>query len=424
VSASLVAPIIAFAILASFAFEVWLDLRQIRWLQRHRDAVPAVFAGQVSLTDHRRSVAYASERLRLSILDTVAGTVFALILLPGAGFAAIQTGIAGLVGTGYVAGLCLAGVVVALFAAIELPFMTWRTFHIEAKYGFNRTTPVLFLADLAKGAMLTAAIGAPFVLAIDAVLRNAGGQWWLAAWALYVGFNLVLLLIVPTWIMPLFNKFEPLGDAALKGRIEQLLARCGFRSGGLFQMDGSKRSGHGNAFFTGFGPSKRIVHFDTILASLSPSEIEAVLAHELGHFKRRHIVKRMVSQLFISFAIFALVGRVAGQDWFLGGLGLAPETATTMPLAGLILVLLAIPAFTGWFKGISNWRSRVHEFEADAYAAAQTSGADLAAALLKLHKDNASPNTTDPVYSTFKHTHPPTAERIVRLQSDRLQPAE
>jgi STE24 endopeptidase len=257
----------------------------------------------------------------------------------------------------------------------------------------------------------------PFVLAIDFIMRQAGDLWWLAGWGFYVAFSLLMLLIVPRFVMPLFNKFEPIDDAALRARIETLLARCGFHASGLFKMDGSRRSSHGNAFFTGFGPTKRIVLFDTILSSLTAPEIEAVLAHELGHFKLRHIVKRMAMGFAVSLAAFALIGYLASADWFVAGFGVAPETAQAMPLVALILCMLVLPAFTGWAKGISNWRSRVHEWEADAYAAQQTNGADLASALLKLHKDNASPSTTDPIYSTFRHSHPPTAERIAKLQT-------
>jgi STE24 endopeptidase len=278
-------------------------------------------------------------------------------------------------------------------------------------------TPGLFVADLFKGAALAAVIGAPFVLAIDFIMRHAGALWWLAGWGFYAAFSLLMLLIVPRFVMPLFNKFEPVDDAALRSRIEALLARCGFHAGGLFKMDSSKRSSHGNAFFTGFGPSKRIVLFDTILASLTPAEIEAVLAHELGHFKLHHIVKRMATGFAVSLVAFAVIGYLAGAGWFAAGFGVAPETSQAMPLVSLILCMLVLPNFTGWAKGVSNWRSRQHEWEADAYAARQASGADLASALLKLHKDNASPGTTDPIYSTFKYSHPPTAERIARLQA-------
>jgi STE24 endopeptidase len=404
--------IVGLAILAALAFELWLDRRQIRWIGGHRAQVPAAFAGRITPDDHRKSVDYAIEKLRFSMVDSVVTTALTALLLIGGLFGFLERTIVATAGSGYLAGLLLAGAVLLVYAAAELPFSWWRTFHIEQKFGFNRSTLGLFLADMAKGLLVAVALGAPFILAIDAILRNLGELWWLAGWGLYIGFNLVMLLIIPTFVIPLFNKLEPIDDSSLRGRIETLLVRCGFKSSGLFKMDASKRSGHGNAFFTGFGPSKRIVLFDTIIASLSAEEIEAVLAHELGHFKLRHIVKRMLTQLVTSFIGFAVIGWLIAQPWFAASFGVS----ATMPLAGLILAMLVLPAFTGWFRGFSNWRSRVHEFEADAYAAVQTNGADLASALLKLHKDNAAPSTTDPVYSTFKHSHPPTAERIARLQ--------
>jgi STE24 endopeptidase len=405
--------IIGLAILAALAFDLWLDSRQIRWIRGHRASVPAAFAGRIALDEHQKSVDYSIEKLRLARIDSVAGSALTALLLIGGLFALFERTISALVGTGYLAGLLLAGAVLLTYAVVELPFSIWRTFGIEQKFGFNRTTPGLFIADMLKGAAVAIVLGAPFILAIDFILRNVGPYWWLAGWGLYVGFNLFMLLIIPTLVIPLFNKLEPIDDASLRGKIETLLARCGFRSNGLFKMDASKRSGHGNAFFTGFGPSKRIVLFDTIIASLSAEEIEAVLAHELGHFKLKHIVKRMLMMLLTSLIGFAVIGWLVAQPWFAAAFGVSAE----MPLAGLILALLVLPAFTGWLRGFSNWRSRVHEFEADAYAAGQTNGADLASALLKLHKDNAAPSTTDPVYSTFKHSHPPTAERIARLQT-------
>jgi STE24 endopeptidase len=410
---SIVILIVGLAILAALAFDLWLDGRQIRWIRSHRDGVPAAFAGRIVLEEHRKSVDYSIEKLELSRIDAVAGSALSALLLLGGLFAYFERTITGLVGSGYLAGLLLAGVLMLTYAVVELPFSLWRTFKIEQKFGFNRTTPGLFMADMLKGAAVAIVLGAPFILAIDYILRNVGDLWWLAGWGLYVAFNAVMLLIIPTFVMPLFNKLEPIDDTSLRGRIETLLKRCGFRSNGLFKMDASKRSGHGNAFFTGFGPSKRIVLFDTIIASLSADELEAVLAHELGHFKLRHIVKRMLTQLVTSLIGFAVIGWLIAQPWFSSAFGVS----SPMPLASLILALLVLPAFTGWFRGFSNWRSRVHEFEADAYAAGQTNGADLASALLKLHKDNAAPSTTDPVYSTFKHSHPPTAERIARLQA-------
>jgi STE24 endopeptidase len=415
-SPSLLLLIVGLAILASLGFDIWLDRRQIHWLEQHRTAVPPAFSGRVTLEEHHRAVDYALERLRLSVFDSALGSALSALLLIGGLFAGLTDLAIAIAGQGYVAGLLLTGAVMLVYAVPEVPVAAWRTFRIEQKYGFNRTTPALFVADMLKGAALAVVIGAPFILAIDWIVRHAGQYWWLAGWGFYVAFSLLMLLIVPRFVMPLFNKFEPIDDQALRARIETLLARCGFHASGLFKMDGSKRSSHGNAFFTGFGPTKRIVLFDTILSSLTPSEIEAVLAHELGHFKLRHIVKRMLTGFAVSLVAFAVIGYLVGAGWFAAGFGVAPDTAQNMPLVSLILCMLVLPSFTGWAKGISNWRSRLHEWEADAYAAQQTNGADLASALLKLHKDNASPGTTDPIYSTFRHSHPPTAERIARLQ--------
>ena len=410
---STVSVIVGLAILASLLFELWLDRRQVRWISGHRESVPPAFAGRITLEEHQKSVDYSVAKLKAAMSDSFLSAWLTVILLIGGLFGNFEKLAMKFAGNGYLAGLLLAGATALFYAVFELPSAWRRTFRIEQKFGFNRTTPGLFIADMAKGAAVAIVLGAPFILAIDFILRNVGEYWWLAGWALYVGFNLIMLLIIPTFVIPLFNKLEPIDDGALRGRIETLLKRCGFRSNGLFKMDASKRSGHGNAFFTGFGPSKRIVLFDTIIASLSTEEIEAVLAHELGHFKLKHIVKRMATMLVISLVGFAVIGWLIAQRWFAAAFGVG----TDMPLASLILAILVLPAFTGWFSGFSNWRSRVHEFEADAYAAGQTNGADLASALLKLHKDNAAPSTTDPVYSTFKHSHPPTAERIARLRT-------
>src|SRR5581483_9844784 len=328
--------IVGLAIVASLGFDIWLDRRQIRWLQGHRAGVPPAFAGRVTLEEHQRAVDYALERLRLSILDSVIGSALTALLLLGGLFAAVTRLATDIAGPGYVAGLLLAAGVMLAYAVPEVPIAAWRTFKIEQKYGFNRTTPALFIADLAKGAVLAAVIGAPFILAIDWIMRHSGTTWWLGGWGFYVAFSLLMLLIVPRFVMPLFNKFEPIDDAALRVRIETLLTRCGFHARGLFKMDGSKRSSHGNAFFTGFGPSKRIVLFDTILASLTPEEIEAVLAHELGHFKLRHIVKRMLTGFAVSLAAFAVIGYLVGADWFATAFGVPAETAQAMPLVALI----------------------------------------------------------------------------------------
>jgi len=327
----------------------------------------------------------------------------------------MQSAIAATFGTGALGSLALAGALALIFAAISLPFGYIHTFSIEERFGFNRTTKALFLTDLIKSILLTVAFMTPVVLAIDYAARQLGDAWWIAVWGILVAFNILALLIVPTVIMPLFNKFEPLEDGALKARIEALARRCGFRARGVFKMDGSRRSGHGNAFFTGIGPAKRIVLFDTLLETLAPGEIEAVLAHEIGHFRLRHILKRMLASLIVSLALLAILGWLSRQTWFYEGFGLDPAVARDMPLAGLLLFLLLLPLVSHWFRIVPSYFSRAHEFEADSYAARHSNAGDLAIALVKLQRDNAATLTPDPIYSAVNHSHPTIAQRISRL---------
>jgi len=309
----------------------------------------------------------------------------------------------------------------AAFAAIggllELPFTLWQTFRLEERFGFNKMTFRLWLGDTVKSTLLGAAIGLPIAAVILWLMGTAGTTWWLWAWAVWMGFNLLGMLIYPTFIAPLFNKFKPLDDPHLKERVTALMKRCGFAAKGLFVMDGSTRSAHANAYFTGFGASKRVVFYDTLLRQLNPSEVEAVLAHELGHFKHRHIVKRLVAMFALSLAGFALLGWVSTQAWFYAGLGVQPNMAATAPndALALLLFMLAIPVFGFFIAPLPARLSRKHEFEADAYAIAQTSGADLSAALLKLYQDNASTLTPDPVFVKFYYSHPPASERLARM---------
>jgi STE24 endopeptidase len=309
-------------------------------------------------------------------------------------------------GLAFIAGLAV------LSSVVDLPFSLYRTFVIEARFGFNKMTLRLFLVDLAKGALLGALIGLPVLAAVLWLMERMGDYWWLYVWLFWLGFNLLALLIYPTVIAPLFNKFTPLADAPLKERIESLLARCGFRSSGLFVIDGSKRSAHGNAYFTGFGRAKRIVFFDTLLEKLAPAEIEAVLAHELGHYKHRHVWKRIGLLALASFAFLWLLGHLIDAPWFYEGLGMRSQG--TAP--ALVLFSLAIPAFTFPLSPLMSALSRRHEYEADAYAAQQTRPGDLIVALVKLYRDNAATLTPDPLYSTFYDSHPPAAARIARLQ--------
>ena len=407
--------IVALAIAAAFLFDTWLDRRQVRFVAAHRDEVPAAFAGRISLEDHRKAADYTIARQRLGMKRDIAGAVLSMVLLVGGGFALLQSSIAATFGSGAVGSLALAGALALIFGAISIPFDYVATFRVEQKFGFNRSTRALFFTDLAKSVLLTIAFMAPLVLAFDYAARQLGDAWWIAVWFILVAFNILALLIVPTFIMPLFNKFEPLADEGLKARIEAMARRCGFRARGVFKMDGSKRSGHGNAFFTGIGPAKRIVLFDTLLETLAPGEVEAVLAHEIGHFRLRHIMKRMLASLVISLALLAVAGWLSRQSWFYEGFGLDPAVARDMPVAGLLLFVLLLPLVSTWFRMIPSHVSRRHEFEADAYAAQHSDGKDLASALVKLQRDNAATLTPDPIYSAVNHSHPTIVQRIARL---------
>ena len=305
--------------------------------------------------------------------------------------------------------------VAMLSGVIDLPLALWRQFVIEARFGFNRMTPALFFLDLLKSTVLGAAIGTPVILAVLWLMGAMGALWWLYVWLFWCSFNLLILFAYPTWIAPLFNKFTPMEAGETKTRVEALLQRCGFRSGGLFVMDGSKRSAHGNAYFTGFGRNKRIVFFDTLLKRLQPEEIEAVLAHELGHFSHHHVFKRIVMMFAVSLAFLALLGQLIEVPWFYTGLGV--DSANQGTAMALILFFVALPAFTFPLTPLGSLLSRRHEFEADQYAAAHASSTDLVRALVKLYEDNAATLTPDPVHSLFYDSHPPAAIRISRLQA-------
>jgi STE24 endopeptidase len=301
---------------------------------------------------------------------------------------------------------------VFLLSVLDLPLTLYRTFVVEAKFGFNRMTLPLFLADLAKQAVLGAALGVPLLLVVLWLMARMGGLWWLYVWLAWMGFNLLILMIYPTFIAPVFNRFTPLSDPSLAERIGQLLARCGFKAQGLYVMDGSKRSSHGNAYFTGFGAAKRIVLFDTLLTRLAPAEVEAVLAHELGHFKRHHVWKRVAILFAMSLAMLWMLGQFIGEAWFYQGLNVrSPGTAM-----GLVLFFLVVPVFTFFLQPLTSLYSRKHEFEADAYAALHADPGDLVRALVKLYQDNAATLTPDPLHSAFYDSHPPAATRIARLQ--------
>ena len=413
-NASLLTILFVAMLCASVAVKTLLMRRQIRHVGACRERVPEAFSGVISLQSHQRAADYTRARMRLAIVATVAGALLALALTLGGGLQALHGAWSGLLKAGGLAhGVALLATLSVVGWVVELPAVLYRTFVIEKRFGFNRMTPALFVADTLKEAALGAVIGLPLIALVLWMMNAMGEAWWLWVWAFWLGFNVLVMLIWPTFIAPLFNKFTPLADQALKARVEALLARCGFKAKGLFVMDGSRRSAHGNAYFTGFGAAKRIVFFDTLLDKLSPEEVEAVLAHELGHFRHRHILKRMALLAPTTLGLLALLGWLMQQPWFFAGLGTtATDTATA-----LALFFLVLPAFTFMLSPIASHWSRVHEYEADAYAARQTHAGDLVAALVKLYRDNASTLTPDPLYSRFFDSHPPAALRVARLQA-------
>jgi STE24 endopeptidase len=399
------------ALALSTALRIWLDVRHLRHVVTHRDRVPADFFGRIDLVDHRKAADYTAAKVRLGLIEIAVDTVVLLALTLGGGLALIDQGLRVWFDDGYWQGLALFAAVGLIGFVIGLPASLYRTFSIEARFGFNKLTVPLWLVDLAKGAALTVLIGGPLLFAVLWLMDVMGSHWWLYVWLVWLGTNLLVLFLYPTVIAPLFNKFTPLADASLKQRIEALLTRCGFASSGLFVMDGSKRSAHGNAYFTGFGRAKRIVFFDTLLEKLAPQEIEAVLAHELGHFSHRHVMKRIALSAALSLAFLWLLGQLIDQPWFFAGLGVG-NGGTAM---GLLLFSMVLPVFLFPLAPLTSALSRKHEYEADAYAAKQTAAADLVTALVKLYRDNAATLTPDPLHSLFHDSHPPASQRIARL---------
>lgn len=402
-------------LLAGLLVKFWLATRQVRHVARHRDAVPPAFAGTVSLESHRKAADYTVAKSRLGLLETAFSAAVLLGWTLLGGIDTLNRALLGLLGAGMWQQLALLACFALAGGLLELPFSLYQTFVVEERFGFNKMTWKLWLADALKSSLLGAAIGLPIAALILWLMGAAGSWWWLWAWAVWMGFNLLLLVIYPTFIAPLFNKFQPLEDETLKARVTALMQRCGFAAKGLFVMDGSKRSAHANAYFTGFGAAKRVVFYDTLLAKLSPGEVDAVLAHELGHFKHKHIIQRIVMMFAASLAGFALLGWLATQPWFYTGLGVRPNLEGPNDALALLLFLLAVPVFSYFVSPLMAQLSRKHEFEADAFAATQTSGRDLGTALLKLYEDNASTLTPDPVYVKFYYSHPPATERLSRL---------
>jgi STE24 endopeptidase len=408
----------AAALLLSLTLKLWLSTRQMRHVAQNRSQVPAAFVGTVSLEAHQRAADYTLAKGRFGLWTTALGGAVLLgwTLLGGLDLlnVTLRDSLLPLAGP-LVYQLALLAAVTAIGALIEWPLEWFSTFRIEARFGFNRMSLGLWLGDQIKGALVGAVIGLPLAALVLWLMGASGGMWWLWAWAALVSFNLVLMIIYPTLIAPLFNKFAPLTDESLESRVQALMQRCGFAAKGLFVMDGSRRSAHANAYFTGLGAAKRVVFFDTLLQRLTPGEVEAVLAHELGHFKRRHVWKRLVGIFGMSLAGLALLGWLAGQSGFYAGLGVAPNLAAPNDALALLLFMMVLPSFTFFVSPLLAQVSRQHEFEADAYACAQSDGRDLATALLKLHEDNAATLTPDPVYVRFYYSHPPASERLAAL---------
>ena len=402
------------ALATATAMRLWLAARHVRHVRAHRGAVPPEFAPAVTLAAHQKAADYTAAKTRLGAVETLVSAGLLLAFTLGGGLQALYDLWSGAFETGgYAHGIALVLSVGFVSGAVDLPFAIARTFGIEARFGFNRMTPALFVADLAKQILIGLALAVPLLFCVLLLMARMGTYWWLYVWLTWMAFNLLILLIYPTFIAPLFNKFSPLEDTTLKARIEQLLAKCGFRSKGLFVMDGSRRSSHGNAYFTGFGAAKRIVFFDTLLSRLAPAEVEAVLAHELGHFRLRHVWKRVAWLFLASLAFLAALGWLIERPWFYSALGVEGRS-TAM---ALVLFFLVIPVFTFLLHPIGSLYSRKHEYEADAYAARHAEAGDLARALVKLYQDNAATLTPDPVHSAFYDSHPPAALRIARLRA-------
>jgi STE24 endopeptidase len=391
--------------------QLWLLRRHLRHVAAHRNRVPAEFADQIELQDHQKAADYTQAKGGLARLEIIFGSLILLLWTLGGGLELVNRFWLELSLNPLVGGIAIIMSVFFISSLLDLPFAVWRTFKIETTYGFNRTSIGQFIKDRLLGALLGVLLGVPLLGAILWLMDSAGNYWWLAAWVVWMSFTLFLTWAYPRIIAPLFNRFTPLEEGEMLQRIQALLQRCGFTSDGIFVMDGSKRSSHGNAYFTGFGNNKRIVFFDTLLNSLTPSEMEAVLAHELGHFRYRHIIKHMLVMAALSLGCLALLGWLSQQPWFYHDLGISqPSNAVA-----LMLFMLAAPVFTLFFAPIGSYLSRRHEFEADAYAATHADGNQLIEALVKLYQDNASTLTPDPLYSMFHDSHPPAPVRIAHI---------
>jgi STE24 endopeptidase len=411
-TAALFTTLFVSALLLTTLVKFWLAYRQLQHVAAHRAEVPQAFSDQISIGAHHKAADYTSTLVRFGVLTTLFDTALLLAFTLGGGIQWLNNWSSATFTGTLVQGMAMIVSVLVLQSLLEMPFGFYRTFNIEARFGFNKTTLKLYLIDGLKGLLLGAALGLPLLLGVLWLMSRIGDLWWLYVWGVWVTFNLLLLFIYPTYIAPLFNDFEPMQDESQKSRIEALLNKCGFSASGLFVMDGSKRSTHGNAYFTGFGKTKRIVFFDTLLQRLTPKEVDAVLAHELGHFKHRHVLKRIALTFVVSLGFLWLLAQLLHAGWFYQGLGVTSESTAL----ALLLFFMVLPVFTFLLHPVTSAYSRKHEFEADAYAAKQTDANELVNALVKLYQENAKTLTPDPLYATFYESHPPAPIRIAHLQ--------
>jgi STE24 endopeptidase len=408
--------LLAGALLTNVLLKLWLNARQVRHVAQHRGEVPVAFASQISLADHQKAADYTLAKAKVSQIDILLDAALLVGWTLLGGLSALNALILEYMAPGLWQQVFLVLCFSLVGGLIDLPLSLYQTFVLEQKFGFNKMTWSLWLTDAFKGLLLGLVLGIPLIALVLWLMQVGGAYWWFWTWCTLVFWQLFLMAIAPNVIMPLFNKFTPLEDESLKARVHALMQRAGFKAKGFYVMDGSKRSAHSNAFFTGFGASKRVVFFDTLLKQLTPAEMEAVLAHELGHFKHRHIFKMMLTSFVLSLLGLALLGFVSHQVWFYTGLGVMPNMTGGNEAVALLLFMLVVPVFTFLLAPMSSWRSRIQEYEADAYAVSQTPAADLSSALLKLYQDNASTLTPDPLYVTFYYSHPPASLRLARMQ--------
>ena len=405
--------IFLFAVVISYAIEYWLTTRQCAHVLAHRDSVPLAFRDSITLEAHQKAADYTLAKAKLGEVDRAVSLAVLMLFTLGGGIDRVADFWMGFEWPTLLTGVAVILSALLLMQLIDLPISIYMTFDLEERFGFNRNTPKQYAKDHLLQLALGLAIGGPLLALILWVMGTVGPLWWVLAWAILQSFSILMSWAFPTLIAPLFNKFSPLEDATLRERIEALLDRCGFHSKGIFVMDGSRRSGHGNAYFTGIGNNKRIVFFDTLVNTLSHEELEAVLAHELGHFKRKHVLKMLITSAVISLAGLGLLGWLMGQNWFYEGLGVSQQSNST----ALLLFMLAMPSFTLFLQPTIAYFQRKFEFEADDFASVYARPSDLISALVKLYRDNASTLTPDPLYSAFHYSHPPAAVRIANLES-------